>query len=113
MVYLPQHEEKEVLEDTPLFVCYDTTFTRKGKQVGLESCKHPAVSAATYCFTFAGESHLLPVPSGAKSLICLAASPWPIPTGHNDSVTARSLGESARQLKVLHNRAPLQLKRNF
>lgn len=31
VVYLPQRGEKEVLEDIPLFVCYDTTFTRKGK----------------------------------------------------------------------------------
>lgn len=31
MAYLPQHGEKEVLEGKPLFVCYDTTFKRKGK----------------------------------------------------------------------------------
>lgn len=31
MVYSPQHGEKEVLGDKPLFVCYDTTFKRKGK----------------------------------------------------------------------------------
>lgn len=100
MVCLPQREEKEVLEDTPLFVCYDTTFARKGKQVGLESCKHPAVSAATYCLTSPRESYLLLVPSGAKSLTCSAASvflfTWPTPTGHNDSVTARPLGQGAR-----------------
>lgn len=36
MVNSPQRGEKEVLEDTPLFVCYDTTFKRKGNQPELE-----------------------------------------------------------------------------
>lgn len=71
MVNSPQRGEKEVLEDTPLFVCYDTTFKIKGNQP-VRGAAHPAASAAIYCYTF-GENWIWKAP-GAKSPICPVAA---------------------------------------
>lgn len=72
VVYLPQRGEKEVLEDIPLFVCYDTTFTRKGKISRVRELQNILqYLLPSTVKTFPGESHFTAVVSGAKSLICV------------------------------------------
>lgn len=100
----PQHGEKEVLEDTPLFVCYDTTFKRKGKQPELEVqhiLQHLLPSTVTLL-----EKTGLDLRHQVQNHQSVLLLPEFLvggltATGHNTSVTAGSHRDGARQLKVI------------
>lgn len=100
----PQRGEKEVLEDTPLFVCYDTTFKRKGKQPELEVqhiLQHLLPSTVTLL-----EKTGLDLRHQVQNHQFVLLLPeflvgGPTPTGHNTSVTAGSHKVGARQLKAI------------
>lgn len=101
MVNSPQRGEKEVLEDTPLFVCYDTTFKRKGNQPELEVqhiLQHLLPSTVTLL-----EKTGLDLRYKITNLSCCWQSlvGGPTATGQPTSVTARSHTEGAKQLKVI------------
>lgn len=103
MVSLPRHGEKEVLGDTPLFVCYDTTFKRKGNQPGLE-VQHILQHLLPSTVPLLGKNglDLRHQEQNHQFVLLLPAfvAGGPTPTGHNSSVPAGSHREGARQLKV-------------
>lgn len=100
----PQRGEKEVLEDTPLFVCYDTTLKRKGKQPELEVqhiLQHLLPSTVTLLEqTGLDLRHQVQNPQFVLLLPEFGVG-GPRPTGHNTSVTAGSHRDGAGQLKVI------------
>lgn len=106
MVSLPQHGEKEVLEDIPLFVCYDTTFKRKGKSAGLERCRTSCsylLPSTVKLFLEKATSYLWHQVQNHQSVLLPPAFLFrgPTPTGQDNSVIVRSGREDARQLKVI------------